>query len=509
MRKLFTLIIGLTLFSSVYGQFYDTTAYIYTYGGIQNDVCNQIKPTYDKGYIMIGTSNSFGCGNTDFYAVKIDSMGNHEWSKSYGGEMNEEGFSVTQTFDKGYAFLGFTDSYGAGGYDVYLVKTDSMGNFQWQRTYGGSDWDFGYSIQQLPDSGFVMCGLTYSYGSGNGNVYVIRTDKNGIALWQKPVNDTNYYQYSSIGNSVSVINDSLYAIIGNFSPNADTVAYFILMDGKGAVKKTITYGIKHNLYANSINKTGDHGFIVFGATDSAEPGKPDEMLLKVDSTGTMQWMQVYASSGYSIGHDALQAPNGTYIAVSTTNAYGLGGYAMRVWQMDAHGNPLCGPSFGGTGDEQGNSVAIGKNGNVAFAGATNSPGYTVGLNDAYFVQLKKDSVFNIKNYYAFPYKQFKDTTDCTLSVEMQPEIIPTVKVFPNPIIYSATILIQGITNAKYYFRIYNGTGMCVIQSSPFQPISHGQLIGYLQKGNLANGVYFCEIYNADGIAVAFSKIIME
>src|SRR5579863_6156484 len=132
MKRSLALLIGIMLCFNLYGQFTDT-AYIYTYGGIQDDVCNQIKPTDDGGYIMIGTSNSFGCGNTDFYVVKIDSLGNHKWSKTFGGDENEEGFSVTQTFEHGYVFMGFTDSYGAGGYDVYLVKTDSMGNFQWQR----------------------------------------------------------------------------------------------------------------------------------------------------------------------------------------------------------------------------------------------------------------------------------------------------------------------------------------------------------------------------------------
>jgi len=508
MKRIFIIIVVFLGCSNLYGQYKDT-AFIYTYGGIQNDVCNQIKPTYDGGYIMIGTSNSFGCGNTDFYAVKIDSVGRHEWSKTYGGLENEEGFSVTPTFDKGYAFIGFTDSYGAGGYDVYLVKTDSLGNFQWQRTYGGSDWDFGYSIQQLSDSGFVICGLTYSYGPGNGNVYIIRTNKNGDTLWTRAIGDSGYY---SVGNSICVQKDSLYGIVGNKSGlgSEDTVVYFTLMDNKGIIKKDTTCKISTNSnIGNSIRETLDHGFIIFGSNDNYKLGKPDEMMIKLDSIGKLQWVQTYTSSGYSIGHDAVQASDGSYLALSTSNAYGLGGFAMRVWHMDSHGNPLCGPSFGGTDDEQGNSIAIAKNGNVMFAGTTNSIGYTVGLDDAYLVRLKNDSVFNIVNYYLFPYLQFKDTTSCTLGIEMQSVIIPAIKIYPNPTSNSATILIQGGTNGKYSFRVYNEIGACVIQNSPLQPISHGQFIGYLQKGSLTAGVYFCEIYNTDGIAITSSKIIVE
>lgn len=508
MKRISVLIIALITGYNLYGQYTDT-AYIYTYGGIQNDVCNQIRATPDGGYILIGTSNSFGCGNTDFYAVKIDSVGRHEWSRSYGGTENEEGFSVAPTFDKGYAFIGFTDSYGAGGYDVYLVKTDSMGNFQWQRTYGGADWDFGYSIRQLSDSGFIICGLTYSYGGGNGNMYVIRTDKNGSALWAEAVEDTNYYSYYSVGNAICVEKDSLFAITGNFCAGSDTSAYFILMNNKGTVEKTKIYGVNHNYFGNSINVTSDNGFITFGATDSIMSGKPDEMLLKLDSVGNMQWMQVYGSSGYSIGHDVIQIPNKTYIAVSTSNAYGWGGFAMRIWQMDSYGNPLCGPSYGGTGDEQGNSIALSKNGNVLFAGATNSTDYTVGLDDAYVVRLTKDSIFNIVNYYAFPYYQYKDTTMCTLGVESQSLIPPEVKIFPNPVSFSATIIVQGTIGEKYLCSIYNEMGDCVVQNIPLISTSHDQLMGQFEKGNFSAGIYFCRIINPSGSIVVTSKIVVE
>src|ERR1700743_1517039 len=98
MKKLITLVIVLISISYTYGQFNDT-AYIYTYGGIQNDECNQIKPSSDGGYILIGTTNSFGCGNTSFYVIKVDSLCNRVWSKTYGGSQNQEGFSVAPTFD--------------------------------------------------------------------------------------------------------------------------------------------------------------------------------------------------------------------------------------------------------------------------------------------------------------------------------------------------------------------------------------------------------------------------
>lgn len=503
MKKFFTLISALIVGCIVYGQ--TDTVYMSTYGGIQNDVCNQIKATNDGGYIMIGTSNSFGCGNTDFYAVKIDSVGKHEWSKTFGGTENEGGFSVTQTFDHGFAFLGFTDSYGAGGYDVYLVKTDSMGNFQWQRTYGGSDWDFGYSIQQVSDSGFVICGQTYSYGAGNGDVYVIRTNKNGDTLWTRAIGGTGY----DVGNSVAVENDSLYAIVGNTTSfgYGDTNIYFILMNNKGIIKKDTTYGCAHINMGNSIRTTLDHGFVIYGSTDCDMPGKPDEVMIKTDSVGNMQFIYIYVTTGIGLGKDALQEPDGTYVSIGINSSDGYGPFAMHMQHLGAGGWFISGLGAGGSSYQQGNSASIGKNGNVVFAGASNSPGFTNGLYDIMIARwLNADSIKNIRYNDTI---NFYDTSYCTLGVANQPVLHPQIKIFPNPVSSSSNILVQGGVESHYSFNVYNGSGECIIHKMPLQSIDHAQSSGHFERGDLAAGIYICQILNQSGVAVATCKFIVE
>ncbi len=502
MKRLFTLIVAFALYTSLYGQ--NDTVYHLTYGGIQNDVCNQIKPTYDGGYIMIGTSNSFGCGNTDFYAVKIDSLGKHEWSRTYGGTENEEGFSVTPTFDHGYAFVGFTDSYGNGGYDVLLVKTDSMGNFQWQRTYGGSDWDFGYSVQQLSDSGFVICGQTYSFGAGNGDVYIIRTDKNGDTLWTRAIGGSGY----DVGNAVCVEEDSLYAIAGNTTSFGlgDTNVCFILMNNKGSIKKDTTYGCTHTTIGNSISETMNHGYIIYGSSDSTNPGILNEMMIQIDSLGKVDTIPIYYSPETGIGKDAIQAPDGSYLTVGSNNSYGVGGYAMHVQHLAPAGWFMGGSDHGGTADQQGNSIAIGKNGNVVFAGASDSPGFTEGLYDIMAVRWKSDTIVEV---YPISIKNFYDTCDCTLGIALQSTIHPEVKIFPNPVSSSSTILVQGDIGSYYFFNVFNSSGDCIIQGSPLQAANHGQSIGHFEKGNLAAGVYIYEVFNQGNIKVATGKLIVD
>lgn len=503
MKRFAILIFGIILCFNLKGQ---DTAFIYTYGGIQNDGCSQVKATYDNGYIMIGTSNSFGCGNTDFYAIKVDSMGKHVWSKTYGGPINEEGFSVTPTLDKGFAFVGFTDSYGNGGYDVFLVKTDSLGNVQWQKAYGGSDWDFGYSVRQLSDSGFIICGQTYSFGAGNGDVYIIRTNSKGDTLWTRAVGGAGY----EVGNSVCVLEDSLYAIVGATTSfgKGDTDMYFILMDDKGIIKKDTTFGSTHNDIAYSINVTQDNGFVIFGSTDSLKPGKPNEIIIKTDSIGHIKWMQLEPCPGIGIGKDAIQAPDGSYVAVSTNNSSGLGGYAMLIWHLNSGGGYLVSPSLGGAADEQGNSVAISKNGNVVLTGTTDSPGYTEGLDDVMMIRWKNaDSIsFFWINYI----KNFYDTCYCIpTTTHSQVMFYPGVKVFPNPVSTCSTLLVQGVIGEHYFFNIYNMEGQGIFQNIPLQTTAHGQSVAYIEKGNLTAGVYMYEIYNQNGIKVTVGKFIVD
>jgi len=162
-----------------------------TYGGALADFGKSVQQTSDGGFIIAGYTYSYGEGGYDAYLIKVDSKGNEKWSKTFGGSLGDYAHSVQQTSDGGYIIAGQTNSIGAGDYDMLLIKTDSHGNEEWEKTYGGAEIDYAYSLQQTSD-GYVLVGSTSSFGIDH-DVYLIKTDSLGNEEWQRTfVGDKGY-----------------------------------------------------------------------------------------------------------------------------------------------------------------------------------------------------------------------------------------------------------------------------------------------------------------------------
>jgi len=197
------------------------TSWQRTYSGSKTDEGWSVVQTSDGGYIVAGTTTSYdGDGRLglipdegDVYLIKTDANGNLIWQKNYGGPEEDAGYSVLQTNDGGYIIAGKTESYGAGGSDVYLIKTDTNGNMLWQKSYGGSELDCADSVLETNDGGYIIVGTTSSYSSyGDLDVYFIKTDANGNMLWQKTYDGAE--RGTDIGRSVAQTSDGGYIIVG-------------------------------------------------------------------------------------------------------------------------------------------------------------------------------------------------------------------------------------------------------------------------------------------------------
>ena len=155
----------------------------YTYGGELTEYGYDLDQTDDGGFVIVGSTKSFGAGERDVYLVRINADGEMLWSKTFGGVADDEARSVRQTGDGGFIICGGTYSFGAGYQDVYLIKTDAYGNLVWQQTFGGGGGESGAAVRQMPDGGYMLIGSTGSFGEGYSSVYVVRTNQDGDSLW--------------------------------------------------------------------------------------------------------------------------------------------------------------------------------------------------------------------------------------------------------------------------------------------------------------------------------------
>jgi len=198
------------------------------YGGNELDVGNSIHQTNDGGYIIVGTTYSFGIGEDDIWLIKTDENGDTLWTKTYGGNSGEEGYSVQQTNDGGYIIVGYTDSFGAGEDDIWLIKTDAIGDTLWTRTFGGGNDEEGYSVWQTDDGGYIITGYTNSFGEGDDDVWIIKTNRDGDTLWTKTLGGVE----SDVGNSVQQTAEGGYVVTGytNSFGNGDSDVWLIKLE---------------------------------------------------------------------------------------------------------------------------------------------------------------------------------------------------------------------------------------------------------------------------------------
>ncbi|MEP0860498.1 MAG: T9SS type A sorting domain-containing protein [Ignavibacterium sp.] len=183
-----------------------------TIGGLSSDGARSISKTFDGGYIITGWTFSYGPGAVgNVWLVKTDTAGNMVWNKFFGGTDDDRGLSVKQTTDGGYILTGYTASSGAGLDDMLLIKTDSLGNAQWQNTFGGSGRDYGNSVIQSSDGGFVVTGYTLSYGAGGDDLWIVKTNELGNQLWSKTLGGAQ----SDVGNYLIETSDGSFIITGH------------------------------------------------------------------------------------------------------------------------------------------------------------------------------------------------------------------------------------------------------------------------------------------------------
>ncbi len=308
-----------------------------TFGGDRDDVGVSVQQTSDGGFILLGFTESFGAGESDIWLIKTDGEGTIQWQHTFGGSDRDEGYSVQQTSDGGFILLGTTNSFGAGGGDIWLIKTDGEGNMLWQRTFGGDKEDVGFSVQQTSDGGFILLGWTSSFGAGESDFWLIKVDGEGTMLWQRTFGSDK----SDYGFSVQQTSDGGFILLG-FTLHVESLfapgdALLIKTDAEGAIQWQHTFGGDKYDGGYSVQQTSDGGFILVGSTWSFGAGKYDVWLIKTDGEGTIQWQRTFGGSEVDDGSSVRQTSDGGFILLGVTESFGAGGSDFWLIKTDGEG----------------------------------------------------------------------------------------------------------------------------------------------------------------------------
>jgi len=379
------------------------------FGGIYPDHAKVVRPTADGGYIVAGDTQSFGAVSKDVWVLKLDSAGNVQWQKTYGGDGPDSASSILQVDNGGYLVAGNTQSFGAGLSDIWVLRLDAAGTVDWQRVYGGPENEWVSAIEVASDCGYILAGRTDSFGTVGGDLWLLKLDTDGNLAWEKAYGGPNLEHSTSLQRT----RDGGYVVAGttnSFGPgNGDF--WVLKLDVDGNVQWEKAYGLKtfvppdiynqNSEFDTRVQQTENDGYIVAGVSYPSPDGRPHVWTLKLDAAGIVQWQKIYTTTGantqiatvlptsdlgyllsgksgsfdlldpqtygwlmkidvsgntlwkkrYSgLEHDALaavsRAADGGYIAAGTTDSFSISDDALWVLKLDAYGDiPDC-PAIG-------------------------------------------------------------------------------------------------------------------------------------------------------------------
>ncbi len=462
-------------------------SWMMTYGNREDDLCYSAISVPDGGFLCAGYTKSFGAGQTDMYLVKVDSNGMFQWHNTFGDTAFEECLAVQVALDGGYILGGKSSSFSAGDLDMYLVKTDSAGNLQWQHTYGDTGMDYCSSVCAAPDGGYILAGYTNSHGAGDEDCYAVKTDSMGNVEWEKLYgggwNDKFYdvvctpdggYLFAGSNYSISILEGNMYAV---------------KTDSLGDVIWENNYGGDHWERCESIDLTTDGGYIFGGNTYSFGAGEYDMYIVKVDSLGNFEWQQTFGDSLYERCHAIVQTDDLGYILAGFTQSFGAGSNDIYIVKTDSMGNFEWEELFGGSESEISYSIEELPDKGYIIGGYTES--YGLGEKDMWIIRLNGELNNSVGKSYSIPLTNTLKLNCC-----------------PNPF-NSASVISFDLRDAgEVSLVVYDVTGR-EVQSLVTGHLSLGYHEVVFDGADLSSGMYFVRLTVDSGQSTVRKAVLMK
>ena len=291
----------------------------------------------DDGYIIACTRY---IDNTSVWLLKIDFNCDTIWTKTYGGSDFDNGVYVSKTQDGGFIIVGNTNSFGAGGYDVYLIKTDNEGNELWSRTFGGALNDYGYCVKQTNDGGYIITGVAdLDFTNGESDIYLLRTDALGNEVWSQTYDESD----NDYGTCVIVTDDNGFMVTGiiyNHPPNSfDCI--LLKTDSVGNIIWSQTYGGEEDDRSYSLQQTSDGGYIFTGAAEIDTTAYIYELLVtRTDSIGNVIWTTSMGGYVHATGYCVQITEDDGFIVIGEYEPYVTADKDLWLIRFDSENNVI-------------------------------------------------------------------------------------------------------------------------------------------------------------------------
>jgi hypothetical protein len=304
-----------------------------TFGGVYEDQAFSVEPTSDGGFIIVGTTESYTNGFTDIWLIKTDAQGSMLWNRSYGGTSYDYGLDVRECFNGGFIVAGQSQQSLTGGKYAMLLRTDELGNEIWYKLYGGRESDIAASVDQLADGGFVVAGATASTGNGSSALWVFRTSPSGEILWERTVGGDN----SNIGTRLHALADGSVAVIGySMPPNVQTSnLLFVRLDQSGDV--TVNTILHENAFGTGIDESADGSFVVCGYTNPYSGDGSDIVLSRVSRDGQVQWTRLIGGNRRDRASSVVITRDNGCMLTGSTRSFGHGDLDLLMLKTNDNG----------------------------------------------------------------------------------------------------------------------------------------------------------------------------
>lgn len=399
--RLFIIPFILLSFFTIFGNQLVAQGWQQTFGGNANDQAFSVITTLDGGYAVLGFSETNTAFGTNVTLVKTDENGNEQWNKSFGGTRDDKGYELVQDKEGNYIIIGQTSSIGNGEDDVLLMKINSNGEEVWQKAFGGPYNDRGHALTLAKDGGYILTGRTELMNDETADVYLVRTDADGNLLWERNFGGEDI----EVGEGVIEARDGSIIIVGenqsdaipnpNSPNNISSDVYFIKTNAFGDLLVEKTFGNVEEDKAFDVIETPEGNFALTGMTNA----KRDLYLLMLDKNGEELWSKSYGGIFDEVGHSIMLTPDGGF-AIGGVKELTPITSQMYLVKTNSQGELEWDRLFGSLGSDVGRSVALTPDGGYVLAGdfdINNAPDRTslIPLYDMYLVKTNGNGdIFN-------------------------------------------------------------------------------------------------------------------